>query len=106
MNLSTRVTAMRGILVAFLARQNPTRLHPHFGPARRLLLASGGISMQRNHQLPDATILVFQGIVFLTILFSTKASTAAGNFFRRAPGMSIAEETGHPFRWKKGNRNL
>jgi simple sugar transport system permease protein len=33
------------------------------------LLASGGI-LQRAHHLPDATILVFQGIVFLVILYS------------------------------------
>jgi simple sugar transport system permease protein len=33
------------------------------------LLASGGI-LQRAHHLPDATIVVFQGIVFLAILYS------------------------------------
>ena len=33
------------------------------------ILASGGI-LQRQFQLPDATILVFQGLVFLVILFS------------------------------------
>jgi simple sugar transport system permease protein len=57
-----------GILVAFLARQNPIGcilISILLGG----LLASGGM-LQRNHQLPDATILVFQGIVFLTILFS------------------------------------
>jgi simple sugar transport system permease protein len=57
-----------GILVAFLARQNPMGcilISILLGG----LLASGGM-LQRNHQLPDATILVFQGIVFLTILFS------------------------------------
>jgi len=26
--------------------------------------------LQRDHQLPDATILVFQGIVFVVILYS------------------------------------
>ncbi len=57
-----------GILVAFLARQNPLGciiISVLFGG----LLASGGM-LQRIHQLPDATILVFQGIVFLAILFS------------------------------------
>lgn len=56
------------ILVAFVARQH--------GFATILvamllggILASGGI-LQRNFQLPDATILVFQGLVFLVILFS------------------------------------
>lgn len=57
-----------GILVAFLARQNALAcivVSVLLGG----LLASGGI-LQRVHKLPDATILVFQGIVFLTILFS------------------------------------
>ena len=57
-----------GILVAFVARQN--------GLGVLLvsillggILASGGI-LQRTHKLPDATVLVFQGIVFLAILYS------------------------------------
>ncbi|MEL6222825.1 MAG: ABC transporter permease [Cyanobacteria bacterium J06627_8] len=57
-----------GVLVAFVARQSP--------PAAIVIsllvggiLASGGI-LQRAHELPDATVLVFQGIVFLVILFS------------------------------------
>lgn len=57
-----------GILVAFLARQNPLGcivISVLFGG----LLASGGM-LQRIHHLPDATILVFEGIVFLAILFS------------------------------------
>ena len=56
------------ILVSFVARHN--------GAATILtatllggILASGGI-LQRSFHLPDATILVFQGIVFLTILYS------------------------------------
>jgi ABC-type uncharacterized transport system permease subunit len=57
-----------GILVAFLARQNPLgciMISILLGG----LLASGG-ALQRNHHLPDATILVFQGIVFVVILYS------------------------------------
>jgi ABC-type uncharacterized transport system permease subunit len=57
-----------GILVAFLARGNPLGciiVSVLLGG----LLASGGI-LQRTHHLPDATILVFQGLVFLVILFS------------------------------------
>jgi ABC-type uncharacterized transport system permease subunit len=57
-----------GILVAFIARHNPL--------AASLvaillggILASGGI-LQRVHELPDATILVFQGLVFLVVMFS------------------------------------
>jgi general nucleoside transport system permease protein len=57
-----------GILVAFLARHNPLGcmlISVLLGG----LLASGGM-LQRAHQLPDATIGVFQGLVFLAILFS------------------------------------
>jgi ABC-type uncharacterized transport system permease subunit len=57
-----------GILVAFLARQSPLGcilISVLLGG----LLASGGI-LQRSHHLPDATILVFQGIVFVVILYS------------------------------------
>ncbi len=57
-----------GILVAFVARH---RGLPIIVAAIVLggILASGGI-LQRQFQLPDSTILVFQGLVFLCILFS------------------------------------
>jgi len=57
-----------GILVAFVARY---RGLPVMLVAVLLggILASGGI-LQRQFKLPDATILVFQGLVFLVILFS------------------------------------
>ena len=57
-----------GILVAFIARHRPL---PIILVATLLggILASGGI-LQRQFQLPDATILVFQGLVFLVILYS------------------------------------
>lgn len=57
-----------GILVAFVARFHPLAIIP---VAMLLggILASSGI-LQRTHKLPDATSLVFQGIVFLVILFS------------------------------------
>jgi simple sugar transport system permease protein len=57
-----------GILVAFIARNNAlavTLVAFLLGG----ILGSGGI-LQRNYELPDATILVFQGILFLAILFS------------------------------------
>ncbi|MEI9898090.1 MAG: ABC transporter permease [Chthoniobacter sp.] len=57
-----------GILVAFLARQNALACI-FVSLILGGLLASGGI-LQRAHHLPDATILVFQGIVFMTILYS------------------------------------
>lgn len=56
------------ILVAFIARHNPlaaTIVAILLGG----ILASGGI-LQRAHNLPDATVLVFQGLVFLVVLFS------------------------------------
>ncbi|HKO50934.1 MAG TPA: ABC transporter permease [Polyangiaceae bacterium] len=57
-----------GILVAFVARQNPLGVVPV-----ALLLggigASGGI-LQRNFNLPDASVNVLQGILFMVILVS------------------------------------
>lgn len=57
-----------GILVAFISRHNPLAT---ILVAILLggILASGGI-LQRSHNLPDATVLVFQGIVFLCVLYS------------------------------------
>jgi simple sugar transport system permease protein len=57
-----------GILVAFLARQNPLAVVPvaiMFGA----LAASGGL-IQRRMGMPDATILVLQGIIFVVLLVS------------------------------------
>jgi simple sugar transport system permease protein len=57
-----------GILIAFLARQNPLGILP-----MALLLgginAAGGI-VQRRMGLPDATVLVLQGMIFIAILAS------------------------------------
>jgi ABC-type uncharacterized transport system permease subunit len=57
-----------GILVAFLARHNPLAIIPV-----AILLggidASGGL-IQRRMGLPDATVLVLQGALFVIILFS------------------------------------
>lgn len=57
-----------GILVAFLARQSPLAVVPVailFGA----LAASGGL-IQRRMDLPDATILVLQGMIFVVLLTS------------------------------------
>ncbi|MGQ9365126.1 ABC transporter permease [Azospirillum sp. ST 5-10] len=57
-----------GILVAFLARQNPLAVIPVavlFGG----IGASGGL-LQRRLDLPDAAVLVLQGIIFVTLLAS------------------------------------
>lgn len=57
-----------GILVAFLARQNPLAVVPVailFGA----LAAAGGL-VQRRMAMPDATVLVLQGIIFVVLLVS------------------------------------
>jgi simple sugar transport system permease protein len=57
-----------GILVAFLARQNPLAIIPV-----AILLggigASGGL-LQRRLGLPDASVLVLQGMIFVMVLAS------------------------------------
>jgi simple sugar transport system permease protein len=64
-----------GILVAFLARQHPIGILPV-----AVLLggigASGGL-LQRSERLPDATVNVLQGILFIVILAS---ETVRGRF--------------------------
>lgn len=57
-----------GILVAFAARHNPLAAI-FMALLVGGILASGG-SLQRSHGLPDATVLVFQGLVFLAVLYS------------------------------------
>ncbi len=57
-----------GILVAFLARHNPLAIIP-------VAILMGGIRassglLQRGFDLPDATTLVLQGIIFIVILAS------------------------------------
>ncbi len=57
-----------GILVAFLARQNPLAVVPvaiMFGA----LDAAGGL-VQRRMAMPDATVLVLQGMIFMVLLVS------------------------------------
>jgi simple sugar transport system permease protein len=57
-----------GILVAFIARQNPLAIIP---VAMLLggISASGGM-LQRRLDMPDATVLVLQGFAFLLVLAS------------------------------------
>lgn len=57
-----------GILVAFAARHNPLAA-VFMSLLVGGILASGGI-LQRSHGLPDSTVLVFQGLVFLVVLYS------------------------------------
>lgn len=73
-----------GILVAFLARHNPLAILPV-----AILLggieASGGL-IQRRMDLPDATILVFEGMVFIIILLSEALYGRLGIFKSNAGG--------------------
>jgi len=57
-----------GILVAFLARHNPLAIIP-VAILLGGIVASGGL-IQRRMDLPDATVLVLQGMLFVVILFS------------------------------------
>ena len=57
-----------GILVSFIARHNPLAIMPV-----AVLLGGIGASsglLQRRHHLPDATVQVLQGIMFIVILAS------------------------------------
>src|SRR5450432_1337325 len=80
-----------GILVAFVARQNPLGIIPV-----ALLLggigASGGL-LQRNFDLPDASVNVLQGILFMVILASETlyGRLDVWSFARRAAAVKAAE---------------
>jgi general nucleoside transport system permease protein len=81
-----------GILVAFLARQNPLAVIPV-----AILLggigASGGL-LQRRLDLPDATVLVLQGILFVALLASEGMPSFTNFRFPLAVGgRRIAETT-------------
>jgi simple sugar transport system permease protein len=70
-----------GILVSFLARHNPLVIPP-VAILLGGLVASGGL-IQRRMDLPDATVLVLQGLIFVVLLTS---ETLYGRFaiFRAA----------------------
>ena len=69
-----------GILVAFLARQNPLAVIP-------VALLVGGISasgglLQRRFDMPDATTQVLQGLIFLCVLASNALAGRLAFFAR------------------------
>jgi ABC-type uncharacterized transport system permease subunit len=77
-----------GILVAFLARHNPLGVIP-------VALVLGGISasgglLQRTCNLPDATVAVLQGILFVVILASETYRGKVDWFSRLAVGLKGA----------------
>jgi len=74
-----------GILVAFVARQNPIAVIPVallFGGIK----ASGGL-LQRHLGISDASVLVFQGVIFICVL----ASEALRNYSWRLPSRSVSQ---------------
>jgi len=75
-----------GVLVAFIAHANPLGVIPV-----ALLLggigASGGL-LQRVFELPDATVNVLQGVIFIAILFS---DSLYGRRWRRLPARAVTE---------------
>nr|WP_272210321.1 hypothetical protein [Marinicella sp. W31]MDC2876189.1 hypothetical protein [Marinicella sp. W31] len=70
-----------GILVAFLARHNPLAIIP-----MAMLLggfeASSGL-VQRRMDLPDATILVFEGTIFVIVLLSETLYGRSGSLIQK-----------------------
>ena len=72
-----------GILVSFLARHNPLVI-PVVAIMFGGIVASGGL-IQRRMDLPDATVLVLQGLIFVVLLTS---ETLYGRFsiFRSGKG--------------------
>ena len=73
-----------GILIAFLSRQNPLAIIP-----MSVLLggigAAGGL-LQRHMDLPDATVEVLQGFIFVAILTSETVQGRVAWFQPRARG--------------------
>ena len=80
-----------GILVAFIARQNPL-VAVLVAVLMGGILASGS-ALQRTFLLPDATVLLFQGIVFLAILFSESLYGRWDFFKDREPEVKIEGST-------------
>lgn len=68
-----------GVLVAFIARQNPLAVIP-VSIIIGGISASGGL-LQRGFDLPDATVNVLQGLLFISILLS---ETLHGRELRKA----------------------
>jgi ABC-type uncharacterized transport system permease subunit len=70
-----------GILVAFVARQHPLGIIP-VALLMGGIQASGGM-LQRRHDLPDAVVEVFKGILFIVILASETYVGRAAEYTRR-----------------------
>jgi ABC-type uncharacterized transport system permease subunit len=82
-----------GILVAFIARQNPLAIIP-VAVLLGGISASGGM-LQRRLDLPDATVLVLQGIAFLLILASETLYGRLKIFKPKQETATAADKTPH-----------
>ncbi len=82
-----------GILVAFLARQNPLAIIP-VAILLGGITAAGGL-IQRRMGLPDASVLVLQGTLFISVLF---CETLYGRFKLFNPELWIANRIGREAR--------
>ena len=80
-----------GILVAFLARHNPLGIIP-VAILLGGIVASGGLLQRRAH-LPDATVTVLQGLLFVTIL---AAESLRGRLFTKATLVTAPAPTPDP----------
>lgn len=83
-----------GILVSFLARHNALAIVP-VAVLMGGISASGGM-LQRRMDLPDATVLVLQGLVFLSVLASESLYGKVGKLWRStrpAPRVAVKEAT-------------
>ncbi|MBO6781835.1 MAG: ABC transporter permease [Alphaproteobacteria bacterium] len=72
-----------GILVSFLARHNPLVIIP-IAIFLGGIDASGGL-IQRRMDLPDATVLVLQGLMFV-VLLASETFYGRYSFFRKSEG--------------------
>jgi len=75
-----------GILVAFIARQNPLAIIP-------VAILIGGINaaggmLQRRLEMPDATVLVLQGIAFVVIIASETFAGRLRQYWKLRRGAS------------------
>jgi len=81
-----------GVLVAFVARQHPLAIIP-VAILMGGIEASGGV-LQRRHDLPDAAVDVFKGLLFLVILASETYVARLETFWQRpAQAAKLATQT-------------
>lgn len=84
-----------GILVAFLARHNPLAILPVAFLLGGIEASSGLI--QRRMHLPDATVLVLEGLLFILVLVS---ETLYGRFKVFSPHLWATPAPKHAVPWK------